>query len=106
MFYRFLIKKDNKTSGLFHPHQKWCVQKENGLYDVVRKNFSNLNHIKSYTGKTISWFTEKGIEKFKDGIYELKEFYKNYQIDIIRIEKDKLFDIVEEDEFQVWCKKK
>lgn len=104
MFYRFLIKKDNKTSGLFHPPQKWNVPKENGLYDVVRKNFSNLAYIKSYKGKTISWFTEKGLEKFKENIIELENFYKDYQIEVICIKKTTLSNIVEQDDFQVWCK--
>lgn len=104
MYYRYLICKGNKKSGLFHPKQAWNIPKENGLYDVVIKNFSNLTYVKDYKGKTISWFTEKGNQYFSANIKELAEFYKKYNVNVICIKKEKLENIVEEDEFQVWCK--
>ena len=55
MFYRYIIIKEGQKSGLFHPKQKWNVKKENGLYDVVRKNFSDLPYTKEHKIKTISW---------------------------------------------------
>lgn len=106
MYYRFLICKNNEKSGLFHPKTKWNVQKENGLYDVVRKNFANLTYIKTYKGKTISYFTETGLKNFQSGIDELTEFYKQYGISVICMQYDKLTNIVEQDDNQVWCSTK
>ena len=104
MFYRYMIVKDGQKSGLFHPKQKWNVQKENGLYDVVRKNFSDLPYIKDSKIKTISWFKQAGIEKFQNGIEQLKQFYSQYDIKVICIEKENIDNIISQDEYQVWCK--
>lgn len=106
MYYRFIIKKNNQISGLFHPKENWSVPKEGGLYDVVRKNFSTLGYSKNFKGKSQSWFTESGVEAFKSGIEELKEFYSLYGVTVSMQSKENLTDIVDQDEFQVWCLKK
>ena len=103
MYYRYLTYKNKKYSGLFHPKQNWLVPKENGLYDVVRKNFSTLGYVKTFQGKTVSWFTEKGNKKFESGIKELIEFYSKYDVKVICIKQNALENIVEKDDFQVWC---
>ena len=105
MYYRFIICKQNEQSGLFHPKEKWNIPKENGLYDVVRKNFSNLNYTRKYQGKTQSWFTEKGLIAFADGIKQLEEFYSLFGIKVIKKEQERLYNIVDEDNYQVWCSK-
>lgn len=104
MFYRYIIIKGGQKSGLFHPKQKWNVKKENGLYDVVRKNFSDLPYTKEHKIKTVSWFKQAGIEKFQTGINELKQFYNQYNIKVVCICKENIDNIIAEDEFQVWCK--
>lgn len=104
MYYRFMLVKDGQKSGLFHPKQKWGVKKENGLYDVVRRNFSDLPYIKESKIKTTSWFKQAGLDKFQKGIDELKLFYSEYKIKVICISRETVENVIIEDEFQVWCK--
>lgn len=103
MYYRFILKKDGKISGLFHPLDEQQVPKENGLYDIVLKYFSTLPHKKNFKKISESWFKEKGVRDYIDGINELRYFYASYDISIIELERDNLEYIVEEDEYQVWC---
>lgn len=106
MFYRFLIEKHGKKSGLFHPKKAWNVPKEGGLYDIVRENFSSLGYSKSFKGKSESWFTEKGVEKYSTQINRLINFYKQFGISVLLEKRPILTDIVDQDEDQVWCAKK
>lgn len=106
MYYRYYILKDGVRSGLFHPRDEWNVTKPNGLYDVVRANFSTLQYIKPFDGKSESWFTEAGRQKFLKGIEALTEFYLKFKINVIMEEKEKLDNILAADEDQVWCEVK
>lgn len=106
MYYRYVIKKDGKTKGLFHPDVAWGVPKEGGLYEIVPKWFSSLTCTRPETAadKTESWFTRRGLQRYREGLVELEKFYARYGVDVLLLERESLTDIVSEDEYQVWRK--
>jgi len=105
MFYRYFIKKNGISSGLFHPLPEWKVPKEGGLYEVVPKYFESLPYHKTFTEESVSWFTEHGREKYSDGLEALERFYKHYGIEVICITTEDLENIADQDEYQIWCLK-
>jgi len=102
MYYRYVIEKENKQSGLFHPLDEWNVPKENGLYDVVCPNFESLTYKKNKKVTTVSWFTEEGKKNYSKGIQTLKEFYEKFGIEVKEIQSENPGIIVQEDDMQIW----
>ena len=103
MYYRFELVKDNKKSGLFHPLDEWNIPKEGGIYELVPRYFETLPYKKNFEGKSESWFKETGVTSYEDGLTALKNFYSQYGISVSKITIEHLDNIVDEDDFQVWC---
>lgn len=104
MYYRFIIKKNDQISGLFHPKKIGLSQKREGYMMLLEKTFLLWDIQKILKVKVKVGLRKAELKPLK--VEELKEFYSLYGVTVSMQSKENLTDIVDQDEFQVWCLKK